>query len=231
MIRVMTVILAVLLALTAGSAVAQELMHYEGYTHNTSITPPGAVASSTGLVTALYPPLVYDFARFEYTYNLGRLTSMGSTTSDGIVFRTTYGVFGSFFDVFEDIDPTFPPGGTGGDARSTFYLCPSGLGGNEPAYTNGVLYLHGHFVSFSTTYDVSTSQGTFVATVNWDSGKEVANGDLPANRRGGWTFGGTTTSGFSCIPAGYDEALTGRMFQLTTPTNGQTWGSIRKLYR
>ena len=124
MIRVMTVILAVLLALTAGSAVAQELMHYEGYTHNTSITPPGAVASSTGLVTALYPPLVYDFARFEYTYNLGRLTSMGSTTSDGIVFRTTYGVFGSFFDVFEDIDPTFPPGGTGGSGLAPETLRP-----------------------------------------------------------------------------------------------------------
>ena len=48
------------------------------------------------------------------------------------------------------------------DSPGSVDFAGSSTAGNEPAYTDGVLYLHGHFVTFRTTYDNSTGEGTFV---------------------------------------------------------------------
>lgn len=119
------------------------------------------------------------------------------------------------------------------NARPTFYNCPSDIIGLDPRYSDGALYLRGHFTQFSTTFDTHADtygQGTYTARLNWDSGAHV--NDLPANRRGGWTFGGTTTDQFACLPASqYGQALTGRIFQMTTRTEATTWGHLRTMYR
>ncbi|MBI5837686.1 MAG: hypothetical protein HZB25_10610 [Candidatus Eisenbacteria bacterium] len=202
------------------AAFAQEEAHYEGYTRFTNPSLPGTVINGRGLVTALYPPLVSAFSTHEYTWEMLGLTSLGSVLRDS-VYTTTYSVAGSSFSIYED--PSF-------DASAGFYNCPSTA--PDAAFNNGVLYLRGHFTSFRTTFDIHYDvygQGTFTAQLNWDTGSHI--GDLPPARRGAWTFGGSTVSSYACIPPTYDQQMTGRIFQLTTPVSKTTWGQVRRLYQ
>lgn len=245
MIRVL-MILSVLLSLClAGAAYAQtplgDEVHYEGYTVGSNPTPPGVMLNGRGLVTHLYPPLVWKPNAFEYTWVIGGLVSRGSVLTDSQY--TTYydggpGGSNSFYRIFED--PSF-------DASGTFYNCPSDIQGFDPRYSDGALYLQGHFVpdpsranaAYVSTFDIHAAtygQGTFMAFLNWDTGTHI--GDLPLAQRGGWTFGGSTVSVFSCIPKvaqgnqmDYDQAMTGRVYRLTTKAQGTTWGALRTMYR
>ena len=219
--RLVTVAVLLILALAAPvAALAQEEAHFEGYTHFTNPNMIGTLIDGRGLVTALYSPLVSNFGVNEYTWEVGHLMSLGSVLRDS-VYRTTYAVTGSTFSIYED---------PSGNARAGFYNCPSTAA--DADFSDGTLYLRGHFVSFTTSFDIHSynyGMGTFNGTVNWDTGSNI--GDLPVGRRGSWQFGGSTTSSYSCIPPGYDQQMTGRIFQLTTPVTGTTWGNVRKLYR
>jgi hypothetical protein len=219
--RFATVAVLLVLALAVPvAAMAQEEAHFEGYTHFTNPNIMGTVIDGRGLVTALYAPLVSNFGLNEYTWEVKHLMSMGSVLRDS-VYHTTYSVAGSTFSIYAD---------PSNNARSGFYNCPSTA--PDANFSDGALYLRGHFVTFTTTFDIhadSYGQGTFTGTVNWDTGSNV--GDLPIGRRGSWQFGGSTTSSYACIPSGYDQQMTGRIFQLTTPVSSTTWGKVRKLYR
>jgi len=221
MARTVTILALVVLALAAPvAAFAQEEGHFEGFTRFTNPSLPGTVINGRGLVTALYPPLVTNFNANEYTWEFLNLVSMGSVLRDS-VYYTTYAVGGSSFTIYED--PLQ-------DARPTYYNCPNT--NPDAVYNDGGVYLKGHFTSFKSTFDIhgdSYGQGTFTAQLNWDSGSNL--GDLPVGRRGAWQFGGTTTSSDACIPASYQQALTGRIFQLTTPVGSTTWGKLKQLYR
>ena len=136
----------------------------------------------------------------------------------------------TIFTIFEDASK---------DASPTFYNCPSDIQCNDYRYRNGGIYLTGHFVSYQSTFDIHAAtygQGTFVASLNWDGGGHI--NDLPPGERGGWTFGGTTTSQYACIPkvalgnaCDYDQAMTGRIFRAVTQVKSGTWGGLRQLYR
>ncbi len=219
--KLVTVALLLLIAIAAPMvAFAQEEAHYEGYTRFTNPSLPGTVINGRGLVTALYPPLITNFAGNEYTWELLGLTSQGSVLSDS-VYYTNYAVSGSSFSIYED--PSF-------DATSGFYNCPSTS--PDASFNNGALYLRGHFTSFKSTFDIhyfAYGQGTFTAQLNWDTGTHI--NDLPVGRRGAWTFGGSTTSVYACIPPTYQQQMTGRIFQLTTPAAKTTWGQVRRLYQ
>ncbi len=228
MTRFVTILAAVaLVAFSAGAALAQEEAHYEGYFINSAQPPvnpnPQTIGlAGRGLVTALYSPLVSNFTTNEYTWVIQNLLQTGNTVN-GTTTYTSYNVSISSITIYEDPSQ---------DARGTFYNCPSDINSpTDPRYQDGTVYLRGHFVSFSSTYDPSTQQGTFSGTLNWDSGSHI--NDLPLAGRGGWTFGGTTSSNYSCIPtaSGYDQAMTGRIFQVTTPAKPNSWGQLKNLYR
>ncbi len=217
--RFVTIALTALTALTLASlAFAQEEAHYEGYFQpGGSVSGPGQNLHGDGLVTALYPPLVSNFVAKEYTWHISGLTSQGSVNTGGTQFRTNYTTVGSTFEIWED---------PGQDLRPVFYNCPSGV--THPKSTNGTLYLKGFFVSFLTTFDLAIGTGTFQGSLNWASGTHLS--DLPVGRRGAWTFGGTTDNAYACIPVGSELAITGRIFQLTTPVQGTSWGALKRLY-
>jgi len=233
MIRWITVFAVLLSLAVAGVAVAQEEAHYEGYFINSAHPPtnpnPGVIGlEGRGLVTALaFPgsPLTSDFVHFEYTWVLtGALPAASSTV--GTTTYTTYNVslMPATITIYEDKLQ---------DARPTFYLCPADITPSPPGdgrYSNGPIYLRGHFVTLSTQYDSGTLTGTFTGQLNWDSGSHLF--ELPIGRRGGFTFGGTTTFDFACIPlaSGYDQAMTGRIFQLTTAARTASWGVLRTMY-
>jgi hypothetical protein len=230
--RAVIVVFFLVVALAAaGAAYAQEEAHYEGYSMGSNPSPAGTPMNGRGLVTALYPPLVKNFALNEYTWVFDGLVSLGSALKDS-VYYTNYIIGPTVtFSIYED---------PAQDASPTFYNCPSDIVGVDPRYSNGALYLRGHFTQYSSTFDIHTvtyGQGTYTARLNWDSGLAVTNNWLPAGKRGGWTFGGTSTSAFTCIPAigdpnfgPYQQALTGRIFQTTTKVQTSTWGTLRTLY-
>jgi hypothetical protein len=219
--RVVTAAVILVLALAFPlAAMAQEEAHFEGYTHHSNPNIAGTVLDGRGLVTALYPPLVSNFGTNEYTWEILGLVSQGSVLRDSVYF-TTYAVVGSTFSIYEDPSK---------DAYAGFYNCP--VTSLDPEFNNGTLYLRGHFTNYSTTFDIhaaSYGQGTFTGRVNWDTGSHVS--DLPVGRRGSWQFGGSTTSSHACVPATYDQQMTGRIFQLTTGAQSSTWGKVRRLYR
>ncbi len=217
--RVVTIALAAVAALSFASiAFAQEEAHYEGYfQYGGAISAPGVNLHGDGLVTALYPPLVSNFVANEYTWHLNSLTSQGSVNTGGSQWRTNFTTAGSRFEIWEDL---------GQDLRPVFYFCPSGT--THLNSTNGVLYLSGFFVNFLTTFDVGVGTGTFQGSLNWSGGTHLT--DLPIGRRGSWTFGGTTDNAYACIPSSYELAITGRIFQLTTPVKGTSWGNLKRLY-
>ena len=142
------------------------------------------------------------------------------TSTSGTTTYASYDLTNAQMSIYED---------AGQDARPTFYNCPSDMTPTDTRYSNGTLYLRGHYTSFLTSYDTSTLTGTFTAQVNWDSGAHLT--DLPPARRGAWKFGGTTTNSFACIPTGFTWAMTGRIFQVTTAAQHSTWGELRKLYQ
>ncbi|MBI5837685.1 MAG: hypothetical protein HZB25_10605 [Candidatus Eisenbacteria bacterium] len=220
MLRTATLFLILLLALVVAAPVlAQEEAHFEGFTRNTNPNIAGTVINGRGLVTALYAPLTSNFVANEYTWEILGLTSQGSVLRDS-VYYTTYSVIGSTFSIYED---------PAQDARPTYYFCPTT--NPDGVYNNGAVYLRGHFTQYSTTFDIhadSYGVGTFQGMVNWDSGTHLF--ELPPGRRGSWQFGGSTTSSYACIPASYEQALTGRIFQVTTPVRNSTWGQVRRLY-
>lgn len=217
-------VLAVLLSLAVvGAASAQEEAHYEGYTYGSNPSLAGTELKGRGLVTALYPPLVSNFVVNEYTWVIDRLYSNGSVLTDSVYNTSHAAGNASRFRIWEDKQI---------NARPTFYFCPSDIIGDDIRYEDGALYLQGHFIYYKSTFDIHTDSygmGTFVAQLNWDTGTHV--NDLPLNKRGGWTFGGSTTSAFACIPPKYEQAMTGRIFQLTTGVTESTWGQLRKAYR
>ncbi len=223
-----------LLLLGAGSVWAQEEAHFEGYFINSTQPPvnpnPNVLGlAGRGLVTALYAPLVSNFVVNEYTWVITGLIPT-QMTQNGTVTYTIYDGSLSLFTLYEDPSQ---------NARPTFYYCPSDINSyNDPRYQDGTIYLRGHFApdthgnpAFKTSYDTSTQQGTFTGQVNWDSGSHL--NDIPVGHRGGYTFGGTTSNAYSCIPtaSGYDQAMTGRVWQVITPAPRATWGQLRELYR
>ena len=126
-----------------------------------------------GLVTALYAPLVTNFTANEYTWVMSGLLPIANTLY-GTTTYTSYDVASipSSFTVYEDPSQ---------DARPTFYNCPADVDANDPRYSDGVVYLKGHFASFNSQYDTSTQTGTFNGTVSWDAGSHLVN--LPGSRR------------------------------------------------
>ncbi len=227
--RFITGMLIAALAVTVASvAMAQEEAHYEGYFYNSANPPvnpnPLPGMGGRGLVTAIYAPMISNFVANEYTWVIDGLLPTGNT----VVGTTTY----TSYDV-----STWPATMTmyedpANNARPTFYFCPSDIHPLDPRYSDGPIYLKGHFVSFSSQYDVATQQGTFTGQMNWDGGSANGFGKIAPGRRGAYTFGGTTSQFFACIPfaAGYDQAMTGRIFQLTTGAKHTTWGQLRNLY-
>lgn len=203
----------------ASAAFAQEEAHFEGYWQGNPNPPIASLLSGRGLVTALYPPLVSNFVANEYTWTMTGLQVVGANVV-GTTEYVAYNLAGAQFTVYEDATQ---------DARPTFYNCPSDIVGVDPRYSNGNIYLRGHYTQFNTSFDFGTSTGTFTAQLNWDSGSHLT--DLPAARRGAWKFGGTTSIALACIPANYDIAMTGRIFQVTTGAANSTWGQLKKMYR
>ncbi len=216
----LVILVSMLLVSACGVAWAQEEAHFEGNAQLTSPSSAGAQLQAFGLVTALYPPLTSNFTVNEYTWQIYGLHSQGSVLQDS-VWYTSFDVTGSAMVMYED---------PSNDARTVFYDCPRG--GAKSVYTDGTEVLRGHFVSFRTSLDIHSynyGQGTFKAQINWDTGSHVL--ELPADRRGAWSFGGTTTSVYSCLAPGDLEAWTGRIYQVTTPNAPGTWGGLRRMYR
>lgn len=218
-------LIAALAVAISGVAMAQEEAHFEGSFVNSTCPPTNPNPAvfgleGRGLVTALYAPLTSSFVLNEYTWVIKGITPVANTVV-GTTCYTSYAVAGALFTIYED---------AGQDARPTFYNCPSDILFADPRYSNGLVYLRGHFTAFNSQYDTFSGTGTFTAQMNWDTGAHLA--ELPGGRRGVWTFGGTTTQIFACIPFanGYDQNITGRMFQLTTGTKNTTWGQLRNLY-
>jgi len=231
--RVALVLMVVLLALLVAAPVLAQTgppgpqeAHFEGFSRHTNPNPPGTVIDGRGLVTALFPPMITDFVHNEYTWEMLNLVSQGSVLKDS-VYYTTYTVVNGLnpatFTVYEDPSQ---------DARPTYYFCPNSLPDN--VYTDGAVYLRGHFTDYKTSFDIHADnygQGTFRGDVNWDSGTHI--GDIPIGHRGAWQFGGTSVSPYSCIPValGYEEAMTGIIYQEITPAAPTTWGKLHRLYR
>lgn len=229
MIRARQVCIAFLFAAAfSAPALAQEEAHYEGYATGLNSAANGTWVSARGLVTALYLPLSSDFVANEYTWVITGLIPTNTTFQDS-VYTTVYQPSNdATFAIWEDPCQ---------DARPAFYLCPSGILVADSRYSNscspaGTPYLRGHFTYFMTALNIrsiASGQGTFTATLNWDSGTHLT--QLSPGHRGGWHFGGSTTSVDACLPAGYQQALTGRIFQATTSISPSTWGRLKKLYR
>jgi len=167
--RSVTAIFAALLVLSvAGAAFAQEEAHYEGYFVNSAhpaVNPnPGVLGmEGRGLVTAIYPPLVSNFVLNEYTWVATGLLPIGNTVS-GTTTYTTYDVvsLGATFTMYEDASK---------DASPTFYNCPADVLPNDPRYSDGAIYLKGHFVSFVSQYDTGSQTGTFQGTSTGTAGR------------------------------------------------------------
>ena len=223
--RYLSAVFAALLLLSlAGSALAQEEAHYEGYFLNSAAPSTSSTLSGRGLVTAIYAPLASNFVANEYTWVIdGLLLTSGYAVATTNYFTWNVSSSPASFTIYED--PTQ-------NARPTFFNCPADLNLGDPRYSDGTVYLKGHFVSFNNQYDSATLTGTFTGTVNWDSGSPDGFGNLPDGRHGAWTFGSTTSAHFTCIPTLplYDQAMTGRIFQLTTAAGKTSWGKLRRMY-
>ena len=227
--RVLAILLVPLLTtLVTQTSTAWEMMQLEGYFQNSAVPPtnpnPTVVGlAGRGLVTALEYPLTGDFNANEYTWSLSGVLPVSNLVS-GTSTQTIYDVSSVPASLVIYEDPTQ-------DARPTFYNCPADLAGNDPRYVNGAVYLKGRLTSFLSVYDLSSGTGFFSGFVLWDSGTHFV--ELERVHNSYWSFGGTTTSQFACIPSGdgYDQAMKGRFFLLTLGAKSSTWGQLRRMYR
>ena len=222
-------------ALFPPQAQSQELIHMEGYFINSiypAVNPnPGVNGlEGRGLITALYSPLTSNFVANEYTWVIKGLLAT-STRIVGTQSFTNFDTSASSFSIYED--PTL-------DARPTFYNCPVEIWPSppgDPRYSNGTIYLRGHFSSFSTNYDSLTLSGSFLGRIAWDAGPHASQVNCPHPQYSSWALNGYTDSSTPCLPIGYDRAVFGRYYCLTgdccsvTKAQTGTWSKLRRIYR
>ena len=218
--------LLVLFALAPGAASAQTLFFdYVGYDYEAPDLNPtqfGEVGSgyvSLGFVPGLFAPLVPNTVANEYTYYISGLTSVSQMTVGSFVI-TSYSA-GSL-SVYEDSKST----GTAAD----YGINPPNATA-PPSFIDGNLFVTGTLTNFQYVFNTLSGSGSFEADFEVTGGSEVTNGNIPANRRKGWTFAGTSANELN-MPEGYAHQVDGQVFlNEPVPTQTKTWGGLKAQYR
>jgi hypothetical protein len=218
--------LLALVVLMPGAARAQTLFFdYVGYDYEApdlDAAQFGEVGSgyvSLGFVPGLYAPLVPDTGMNEYTYYISGLTATGQTAI-GPFLVITYSP--GILSVYEDAK-------SGGTAADYGVNPPNGTA--PPTFVDGNLFVTGALTNFQYILNTVDGTGSFEADFEVTGGSEVTNGNIPANRRKGWTFAGTSANELN-MPEGYAHQVDGQVFlNEPVPTRPTTWGGLKAQYR
>lgn len=218
--------LLALVALAPGAARAQTLFFdYVGYDYedpNPNTSAFGEVGSglvSLGMVPGLFSPLVANTVANEYTYYISGLTATGQTViGPFVVIAYSPGTL----SVYEDSKSS-------GTAANFGINPPNGTA--PPSFVDGTLFVTGNLTNFQYIFNTVDGSGSFEADYEVTGGSEVTNGDIPANRRKGWTFAGTSANELN-MPQGYAHQVDGQVFlNEPTPTKSTSWGGLKAKYR
>jgi len=97
-------------------------------------------------------------------------------------------------------------------------------------FSDGTELLGGDMIGFSLTYDTSTNDGSWSATVNLNEGTQLSY--IPPAQRAGWQMTGLLGRPNATVPQGYVNQTSGECrIPDVTPTSVKTWGNIKSLYR
>jgi hypothetical protein len=216
------------LGLLASGAAAQGLtiLNIDGFLYENDVAKsfppsnPGDVLAGVGLVNGMDPPLSWSTADFQYTWALQGLISTGAYDLGGgqLVIAYTGGTLDVVAQAYAGPGYTapdygvYPPNAT---APATF--------------TDGSVYLHGVFTNFMMFYDATTHTGHYEGQLNFTLGSSLGELANPS----GYTFAGTVDrTGAITIPSGYDLEAVGHVdFDSTIPTQADSWGGVKNLYR
>lgn len=172
----------------------------------------GDQLTAVGVVTHVKKPMFWSPSRFEYTWSMTDLTSLGET-----VYGTTHVIrySGGMFRMHVDMLPANaayginPPNAT----------CPS-------SFTDGdALYLEGYFTEFTATLNTATGAGSLYGAITFTGGNAYPQLQDPD----GWTVGANITR---TTPEGWDMDVNATLF-VSGPLGVETasWSSVKALYR
>ncbi len=181
---------------------------------------PGDVLVGVGFVEGVGPELDWDPTQIELTWLIYDLVSTGEMDiGGGLLF---IGYVGGILDIVAD-----PFAGPGHTAPEYGFDPPNAT--SPGTFWDGEVYLHGEFINFIMTYDPNQNAGHFEGDVIFTGGTEL---DELAQNPEGYTVAGTVDSFGAPVPDGYDlEAIGHITFDPNIPTQGNTWGQVKNLYR
>ncbi|HYM81753.1 MAG TPA: hypothetical protein VEY91_10150 [Candidatus Limnocylindria bacterium] len=215
----------VALAAASPSAVSAQtlLLDYVGFDYEDPDPIPaqfgelGSGYVGVGEVPGLFAPLVSDTITFEYTYHISGLTSV-SVTPAGQFIIIDYS--GGLLSVYEDSRASGTP----------FQYAPNPPNGAVPGtFTDGTPFLIGTLSGFQIIFNTVNGTGSYEGVYSVTGGSQL--GNIPVDRRTGWTFAGITSNSTQ-IPEGYHHQVDGQIFlNQPTPARTSSWGRIKATYR
>lgn len=220
--RLITLCAVLLLGFSAPLKADTLLFDYVGFDYENPDPVPGTFGEAgsgyvgIGVVPGLFAPLVADTAQYQYTYILGGMTPVSTTTiSSYIIVDYTVGTL----SIYEDSKLL----GTGGDYGTA---PPNGTA--PSTFTDGNLYLMGTLAGFQFVYNTATNTGSYNAMFTVTGGSQLVN--FPLYQRDGWTFAGASGNALD-TPDGYLHQVDGQNFLGPVPTRAASWGQLKAAYR
>lgn len=213
---------ALLLALAPPAHADTLLFDYVGFDYESPDPGPGTFGEAgsgyvgIGTVPGLFAPLVADTTTYQYTYVVGVLTPVNTTTIGSYVI-VDYAP--GTLSIYEDAK-------LGGTAADYGTAPPNATA--PSSFNDGTLYLTGTLAGFQFVYNSATNTGSYNATFTVTGGSQLVN--FPLFQREGWTFAGASGNALD-IPDGYLHQVDGQNFLGPVPTRASSWGQIKASYR
>jgi hypothetical protein len=211
-------------AISPARAQEQVLLDYFGFDFESPIVVPntfGGVGNGyvgLGEVPLINPPLVADYANFQYSYRITGLTAISRLVNGDFVV-VDYGGPGTL-TIYEDSKTSGTPLDYGSNPPNA--TAPS-------TFIDGTPILIGTLTSFRFIYSTFSGSGSYESDFTIVGGTQLAN--IPVPQRAGWQFAGVTKNTLS-VPDGYAHQVKGEaMIPAPTPTRSSSWGQLKRIYR
>jgi hypothetical protein len=220
---------ALILGLFAIPAQSQVEITFEGYSSYTgAVDQIGSIMDVYGVANPAVSapaPAILDYDNFQYTIHISGMTVVFSNFNAGTGILTV-AFDGGEMAIYEDA--------IGGGTAANY--------GSLATFTDGDMILHAQVDNgWTMNLDDPLSSGAFsgagYGTIVFDGGSSLTDLLNDGYTADDWAFAGTGISDprppFFTVPAGFDRVFGVKLIFPTdpTPTEAQSWGNIKNMYR